>query len=174
MVDPLCQDSPEFRTPPWNRTLSYLSVHVVSVLEWFLYRYSVQDVMFHAAVYGRWSEEGCTLVSVEGREITCMCDHLTHFGVLMVSRFSQYHISSSTFATKLAIIRHVHLWWRIFSRNTALKLQLIHILQDISPDERDNAVTLSLQVITYIGCIVSIVLLAILLLTYISLRYVHT
>lgn len=34
---------------------------------------------------GFWNEEGCELV-VTRRVITCQCDHLTHFGILLSPR----------------------------------------------------------------------------------------
>ena len=42
---------------------------------------------------GNWSTEGCMLVSVDDKDgvITCQCDHLTNFGVLVVS-LSNFHI----------------------------------------------------------------------------------
>lgn len=33
-----------------------------------------------------WSREGCHLSNMTDTSVTCMCDHLTHFAVLMVCR----------------------------------------------------------------------------------------
>lgn len=40
----------------------------------------------HFLAFGTWSGEGCRLVRVEEGEIVCECDHLTNFGLLLVSQ----------------------------------------------------------------------------------------
>lgn len=34
---------------------------------------------------GGWESRGCVIRSTDGSHTTCQCDHLTHFGVLLVS-----------------------------------------------------------------------------------------
>ena len=35
---------------------------------------------------GDWAEDGCELESADSEGITCHCDHLTNFAVLVVNR----------------------------------------------------------------------------------------
>ncbi len=39
--------------------------------------------LIYAEGLGKWVEDGCSLVSVEGNEATCSCNHLTNFACLV-------------------------------------------------------------------------------------------
>ena len=45
---------------------------------------------------GEWNTKGCGLISQEGSIVTCQCDHLTHFAVLL-SPGVQVHKSACLF-----------------------------------------------------------------------------
>ena len=35
--------------------------------------------------YGDWSSDGCNTSSYSGLQVTCNCDHLTNFAILLVN-----------------------------------------------------------------------------------------
>ena len=49
-------------------------------------RFLTQLLFFHSnssTVTGDWSSDGCTAASVNGDIVTCSCNHLTHFAILL-------------------------------------------------------------------------------------------
>ena len=44
----------------------------------------VKTVFFYTEQYGGWNTSGCNLTLETNTTIHCQCDHLTHFGILMV------------------------------------------------------------------------------------------
>ncbi len=83
------------------------------------------------------------MAGLEEGKVTCKCDHLTHFGVLLV----RYE-----FIVLLNVV--VILPWPL-------------LLQSIRPVDR----SLPLEIITYIGTGLSLVCVVVMLLTYLCSRY---
>lgn len=54
-------------------------------------------------VFGKWSTEGCSLTSIDDDEVTCECNHLTHFGLLLVRFGSKKDRSCNS---KLPHVKH--------------------------------------------------------------------
>ena len=77
------------------KTLS-LSPRSVFVLCPHMHLFSIQDFIVHDAnvVYrnlATWSKEGCHVVQNGDLSVTCACNHLTNFAILM--QVKEFHVS---------------------------------------------------------------------------------
>ena len=71
---------------PFQLVYSGIQTPDVRIQEYLLCAVSYINLTFlHGlAIFGNWSSRGCNLVGMEKGEIVCRCDHLSHFGMLMV------------------------------------------------------------------------------------------
>lgn len=53
---------------------------------------------------GNWTADGCRLASNTNGIVSCECDHLTNFGVLVVSLCSQNHLLKTDFSLRIIIL----------------------------------------------------------------------
>ena len=62
------------------------------------YSVSVIVLNVHVGGYGGWSSEGCITINSgnisngSNNEVTCLCDHLTNFAILLVSHLFRVHV----------------------------------------------------------------------------------
>ena len=111
----------------------------------------------HIGGFGAWDSRNCRVLSENKENVTCGCDHLTHFAILLVSNSSQNaHAIYNTEA--LYIVSHSTL--NPFP------------LQDLSPTRPPGTVpppvTLALTGVSYIGTILSVICLTITIITYLG------
>ena len=106
--------------------------------------------------FGAWSTDGCRLVSESRSEVTCECDHLTQFALLVVS---------------LPYTVHAHPKQIVYS-NSSFFLSVFNsplFLQDVTPVEDDDDDD-SIGPASYVGGLVCILFLALIVITYLGSR----
>ena len=90
--------------------------------------------------FGSWSSDDCRVVYDRDDQAQCECSQPAHFGLLFVSQVFEKHASCS--------------------RN----IICLFTLQDLNPGEVVSP--LALEVITYIGTVLSVICLLIVIITY--------
>jgi len=106
---------------------------------------------------GGWRSDGCFVVNATPEYTTCSCSHLTSFAILLVS------------VSVIKIIKRKK-QQKLF--NVVFMLFPLFFTQDLSREgiiDREQAQILTF--ITYIGCGISAIFLAVTLLTYLSFEY---
>ena len=96
--------------------------------------------------FGNWSDRGCWVVNETEEDVTCACDHLTNFAILLVSLTSRLllKIKATVFPS-----------------------------QDVRPDnttQLPDELAKTLLAVSYIGAILSTILLTLTIITYISAK----
>ena len=61
-----------------------------SILRWFVFLLLFLNSLFPFLIdgYGDWSSDGCNTSSGSDPQVTCNCDHLTNFAILLVNMHS--------------------------------------------------------------------------------------
>ena len=62
---------------------------------------------------GNWTADGCETIGLVDGVVTCQCDHLTNFAILVVSTYCFYHLKVSvvpcrTFARGSMVVTALH------------------------------------------------------------------
>ena len=106
--------------------------------------------------FGAWSTDGCRLVSESRSEVTCECDHLTQFALLVVSLPYTVHAHP-----KQIVYSNSSFFLSVF--NSPLSLQDVTSVEDDDDDD-------SIGPASYVGGLVCILFLALIVITYLGSR----